>query len=235
MSPRCPGQDQRYWKPEDIFDVRCPYCGSEIEFWKDEPFHICRGCEREVRNPRIDLGCAKWCAHGDQCLGHGAGGGATAAPVVERLMAQLEQQLSDHPERLRSARELCALADTLLQSERAEPRLVKPAALLVGAALRRERTGDIEKLPALEEELLVPETTRALLIRSGIDQEETDIIAGLVRSVVTAPQPGNAESILLWDAVQLLLHRLAPAAGEGETPTPPLHTRTARALARRTG
>ena len=24
----CPGQDQRYWKPEDIFDVLCPRCGK---------------------------------------------------------------------------------------------------------------------------------------------------------------------------------------------------------------
>jgi len=45
------------------------------------------------------------------------------------------------------------------------------------------------------------------LIRSGIDEEEADIIEGLVRSVVAAPQPGNAESVLLWDAVQLLLAR----------------------------
>jgi hypothetical protein len=59
----------------------------------------------------------------------------------------------------------------------------------------------------LEERLLDPETARALLIQSGIDEEEADIIEGLVRSVVTAPQPGNAESVLLWDAVQLLLAR----------------------------
>jgi hypothetical protein len=207
MSPRCPGQDQRYWKPEDIFDVRCPYCGFEIEFWKDEPSHTCRGCEREVRNPRIDLGCAKWCAHGDQCLGRGADHGAAAFPVVERLMAQLEQRLGDHPDRLDRARELCAQADTLLQSERAEPRLVKPAALLVGTALCLERADDRGQRPLLEKRLLDPETTRALLIGSGIDEEEADVIEGLVRSVVTPPQPGNAESLLLWDAVQLLLAR----------------------------
>ena len=66
---RCPGQDQRYWTADDIFDVPCPHCSFVIEFWKDEPFRICRECQKEVRNPRIDLGCAKWCKFGDQCLG----------------------------------------------------------------------------------------------------------------------------------------------------------------------
>jgi hypothetical protein len=205
MPPRCPGQDQRYWKPEDIFDVRCPYCGREIEFWKDEPSHTCRGCEREVRNPRIDLGCAQWCAHGDECLGRDAGRGAAAFPVVERLMAQLEQRLSDSPNRLDQARALCAQADTLLQSAPAQPRLVKPAALLVGAALRRERSDDGG--PLLEEGLLDPETARALLLGAGIDEEEADAIEGLVRSVVSAPQPEDPETTLLRNAVSLHLAR----------------------------
>ena len=68
-SVRCPGQDQRYWIPEDIFITHCPFCKNEIEFWKDEPFRICKGCKKEVKNPKMDLGCAKWCKHADQCLG----------------------------------------------------------------------------------------------------------------------------------------------------------------------
>ncbi|MBN1542597.1 hypothetical protein JW992_10665 [candidate division KSB1 bacterium] len=67
-APRCPGQDQRFWKPEDIYDVICPSCGTEIEFWKDEPTRTC-SCGQIVRNPRIDLGCAKWCVHAKECLG----------------------------------------------------------------------------------------------------------------------------------------------------------------------
>jgi len=66
---KCPGQDQRYWKPEDIFFIACPNCGAEIEFWKDEPLRTCSGCHREVRNPRLDLGCAHHCQHGSECTG----------------------------------------------------------------------------------------------------------------------------------------------------------------------
>jgi hypothetical protein len=73
----------RYWKPEDIFDVRCPYCDTSIEFWKDEPMRLCRTCRNEVRNPRIDLGCAKWCKFGGQCLGHPATGQPADEPVAK--------------------------------------------------------------------------------------------------------------------------------------------------------
>lgn len=66
--PPCPGQDTRYWKPEDIFNLPCPGCGGEIEFWKDEPLRLCPACGRKVRNPKIEAGCAKWCRYADQCL-----------------------------------------------------------------------------------------------------------------------------------------------------------------------
>jgi endogenous inhibitor of DNA gyrase (YacG/DUF329 family) len=65
---RCPGQDQRYWKPEDIFTAACPHCRGEIEFWKDEPTRVCPACGKEVRNPKQDFGCAKWCQHAAECL-----------------------------------------------------------------------------------------------------------------------------------------------------------------------
>lgn len=65
---RCPGQDQRLWKPEDIFDVRCPNCKHEIEFWKDEPYRECPDCKKIIRNPRLDIGCAEWCKFSKECL-----------------------------------------------------------------------------------------------------------------------------------------------------------------------
>jgi hypothetical protein len=69
---RCPGQDQRFWKSGDVFDVKCPGCGRSVEFFKDEPKMKCRNCGRMVANPRIDLGCAEWCQYAQQCLGGSA-------------------------------------------------------------------------------------------------------------------------------------------------------------------
>ena len=66
---RCPGQDQRFWKPDDVFELPCPHCGQAIEFWKDDPRLKCRSCGETVENPRFDLGCATWCQYADGCLG----------------------------------------------------------------------------------------------------------------------------------------------------------------------
>jgi hypothetical protein len=65
---KCPGQDMQRWKPGDIFTVICPHCGYEIEFWKDEPLRPCNNCQQELCNPKLNLGCAKWCKYGPQCL-----------------------------------------------------------------------------------------------------------------------------------------------------------------------
>lgn len=69
MTTRCPGQDLRYWKPEDICFVPCPHCGGEIEFWRDEPVRVCPDCAAEVRHPHLDLGCASWCRFAETCAG----------------------------------------------------------------------------------------------------------------------------------------------------------------------
>ena len=64
---RCPGQDQQNWKPEDISDITCPHCHHKMEIWKDEPVLPCPHCKKPVKNPSLDLGCAEWCKHGDEC------------------------------------------------------------------------------------------------------------------------------------------------------------------------
>jgi hypothetical protein len=68
-TPHCPGQDMSRWKPEDIFEVICPLCQTEIEFWKDEPMRMCPQCKQEILNPRMDLGCTEWCKSATACVG----------------------------------------------------------------------------------------------------------------------------------------------------------------------
>lgn len=66
---RCPGQDSRYWKHDAIFDAKCPDCGTEIEFFKDQTTCKCKGCEKQVINPKMDFGCASYCQYAEQCMG----------------------------------------------------------------------------------------------------------------------------------------------------------------------
>ncbi len=66
---QCPGQDNRYWDGEAVFEVPCPHCGNELEFFKDDSQRSCKKCGNRVLNPRIDFGCAAYCSHAEQCLG----------------------------------------------------------------------------------------------------------------------------------------------------------------------
>ncbi len=64
----CPGQDTRYWKPEDVFEVPCAHCGRPVEFFKDDLRRKCPQCEGYTVNPKNDLSCAKWCKFAAECL-----------------------------------------------------------------------------------------------------------------------------------------------------------------------
>lgn len=65
----CPGQDTQFWKPGDIFEIVCPACGAKVEFFKDDAKRRCPGCGHQFPNPKLNLGCAKWCKFADKCLG----------------------------------------------------------------------------------------------------------------------------------------------------------------------
>ncbi|MHC4599829.1 MAG: HD domain-containing protein, partial [Planctomycetota bacterium] len=70
MAKLCPGQDTRFWRPEDIFELDCGACGHAIEFFKDDVYRRCSACGRRVENPKFNLGCAQWCEHAKDCLGY---------------------------------------------------------------------------------------------------------------------------------------------------------------------
>lgn len=66
--PSCPGQDLRYWKPEDLFESPCAHCGESLEFFKDDLQRKCPHCGEMTVNPRNDMACAAWCKHAKECL-----------------------------------------------------------------------------------------------------------------------------------------------------------------------
>jgi ribosomal protein S27E len=82
---KCPGQDSQYWKPGAVFEVKCPKCGSEVEFFKDDPTRKCPKCGHRFLNPGLDFGCASYCQYADQCIGN----------LPPELLAQKEDLLKD--------------------------------------------------------------------------------------------------------------------------------------------
>ncbi len=67
---KCPGQDSRYWRPGAIFEAKCPKCGKEVEFFKDEATRTCKACGHRFLNPSLDFGCASYCQFAEQCIGN---------------------------------------------------------------------------------------------------------------------------------------------------------------------
>lgn len=59
----------QYWKSEAIFEVRCPKCGNQVEFYKDDTNRRCHHCGNRFVNPKMDFGCAAYCQYAEQCLG----------------------------------------------------------------------------------------------------------------------------------------------------------------------
>jgi ribosomal protein S27E len=62
---KCTGQNMNKWGFDAVFDVTCPNCGHEVEFFKDEITRYCKKCGAKVANDRKDFGCQRWCSADD--------------------------------------------------------------------------------------------------------------------------------------------------------------------------
>jgi len=130
---RCPGQDMRFWKPEDIFEEPCPFCGEAVEFWKDEPRERCGHCGKRVMNPRIDLGCAKWCKYAAQCVGASSLPDANES-LCDILIKEMKQAVGGDKARIRHALGILRHAEKILQQAEADPLVVQATAILYDIA-----------------------------------------------------------------------------------------------------
>jgi hypothetical protein len=131
-SLRCPGQDQRFWRPEDIHFVPCPSCHTEIEFWKDEPFRFCPACRREIRNPHVDFGCAKWCKQAHECLGALPEHPDQMGTICERILATMKVTWGEgHPHVAAAETAMRSRPDSADQHDPAFPAL-RAAAMVRG-------------------------------------------------------------------------------------------------------
>jgi len=210
---RCPGQDMRYWTPEDIFDVKCPFCGEEIEFWKDEPARLCRDCGNEVRNPRINLGCAKWCKSAKECLGEIPEEHIAAAPIIETLRAKLKQAFAAAPERLDAAEAIHAFADTLLAATGGDPCVIKAGALL----------------SAVEDQTLRDQ----LITDIGIEEQRSQLLTECLTTISEDGALETPEAQVISDALKIARAAGADTPPDVEQLVARLATESARHLARR--
>lgn len=204
---RCPGQDRRYWKPEDIFEEPCPHCGGAVEIWKDDVTLRCPHCRQVITNPRFDPGCAAWCSYATKCLGERALTYQRQPKVIrDKLEVEARKRLLHHRELLGIALKAADLAEKISREEGVEP-LVAVAACL------------FYDLGAAAENPDAPSLIRYILTNTGLEPELAERIGKIVNAG-NRPLEDPAWKVV-QDARQLA--RLAGPPPAGTT----FHTRAA--------
>ena len=183
---KCPGQDTRYWRPDDIFVAECPKCGAEIEFFKDDARRRCAWCGHMFYNPKIELGCAEWCQHAEKCVPDLMAAKRAAQNFKERLGEMVQAYLSEDPATWEKTAQGRQYAEELLKAEGGDPKVVLAAVLLHGVEVNTAR----QFLAELETEPEITEAVLELLAGQGV---ERDLNRQLFQDVMTLMGPAGTE------------------------------------------
>jgi hypothetical protein len=194
---RCPGQDQRFWKPKDIFEVSCPECGRAIEFFRDEPVLKCRGCGRIVVNSRLDLGCAEWCKHADQCLG--ASTIRNIKTVRDKLIARMKDVFGQDEKRINHALRVLNYAEQIGAAEGGDPLVIRAAAILHDVGIH-EAERKYGSTAGKYQEIEGPPIAEPILRESGVDPARTEHICRIIANHHSVRDIDTLEFRVLWDA-----------------------------------
>jgi len=199
----CPGQDTRYWRPGDIFDVTCGGCGLTLEFFKDEATRKCPQCGTRIKNPHLALGCAQWCEHARECLGFDP----KAVPadhepemaLVDKLIAGMKQVFGADRKRIDHAFAVLGRAREIIKQEKADPKVVMASALLhdIGIQEAERKHGSAA---GVYQELEGPAIAKPILEEVGLDPESIEHVLKIIANHHTARDIDTPEFRILWDA-----------------------------------
>ena len=181
---KCPGQDMRYWKPGDIFNAKCPSCGGSIEFFKDEVRRKCR-CGHTVTNPKLDFGCAEWCAYAEQCIG------AIPEDVKskqraeqensrrERISLEMKKYFGKDLKRINHAQKVARYAEQIMKIEGGNPLVVLASAYLHDIGIHQAEK-KYQSTSAEYQEKEGPVIAREILERLEVQKEMVDEVCDII-------------------------------------------------------
>ncbi|MBW1999793.1 MAG: HD domain-containing protein [Deltaproteobacteria bacterium] len=178
---KCPGQDSRYWKPGAIFEAKCPECGHEVEFFKDDTTRRCRNCGHRFLNPSMDFGCAAYCQYAEQCIGD----------LPPELIAQKEDLLKDRVaiemkryfkqdfKRIGHASRVARYAEKIGKNEGGNLAVILTAAYLHDIGIK-EAERKYQSTAAKYQEMEGPPIAREILNSLGTREEIIDEVCDIV-------------------------------------------------------
>jgi len=198
---RCPGQDQRFWKPEDIFEVQCPGCGGTVEFFKDEPKLKCRKCKQMVINPKIDLGCAEWCQYAEQCLGVSIV--KNLRVMRNKLIEEMTNVFGDDQKRIEHALAVLDYAEQIQNVEGGDPLIVRAAAILHDIGIQ-EAERKYGSSAGKYQEIEGPPIAEKILKKYDVSAEAIEQICRIIADHHSAKDIDTIEFRIVWDTDQLV-------------------------------
>jgi len=181
---RCPGQDMRFWKPGDIFEIACPKCGTIVEFFKDEVRRKCP-CGHEIVNPRMDFGCAQWCQYAEQCVGRVSEEAKARQRaeqkdlLKERISFEMKKYFGTDFRRVNHGLKVARYAEHILKVEGGNPVVVLGAAYLHDIGIHEaERkygspSGDHQEVEG-------PPLARQILEKLDVEKERVEEICDII-------------------------------------------------------
>jgi hypothetical protein len=182
----CPGQDTRYWRPGDIFNVTCASCGNEVEFFRDDVKRRCSRCDTVVQNPRLSTGCARWCGHAKECLGYDPAeisfeDRTDDRSLAEIIIALMQMEFGSGSAVLAEPLRALERAAEHLKSGSANPRVVIPAVLLLMADRDNPGCAQTNDSPAHPFNKNLPKTEK-ILRAAGIENNAAEDIRAIIRA-----------------------------------------------------
>ena len=193
---RCPGQDQRFWKPDDIFEVNCSQCGKPIEFFKDEPKLKCKNCGHTVVNPKIDLGCAEWCQYAEQCIGVTV---ENLSIIRDKLIDEMKMIFGQDQKRIDHALAVLDYAEKIQAIEGGDPLVVKAAAILHDIGIHQAEC-KYGSSAGKYQEIEGPIIAREILSKYELDKETVEHICKIIANHHSAKDIDTVEFRCIWDA-----------------------------------
>lgn len=207
---QCPGQDTRYWKPEDVHEIACQACGTAVEFFKTDAARRCPGCGEKVQNPKVSLGCARWCAYAKECLGFDPNEvhveDTSEGSLADRLVAEALLELGNAPEAqqvLDRGMQVVDRARQVLLEEEGDPRVVLSAALLLDIGAPRAAAAHTSPEARFHEAEGRVVAWR-LLQELKVDGVTADHVCQIVGSHHSADEVDTPEFRVVCDADQLV-------------------------------
>lgn len=194
---RCPGQDQRFWRPDDIFEVLCPGCGEPVEFFKDEPQLKCSKCGHIAVNPKIDLGCAEWCQYAEQCLGVSLI--KNISIIRDKLINEMKRVFGRDQKRIDHALSVLNYAERIQTAEGGEPLVVKAAAILHDIGIQ-EAERKYGSSAGKYQEIEGPPIAKEILKRYSFTNETIEHICRIIANHHSAKDIDTIEFRIVWDA-----------------------------------